>query len=281
MNGIPKWLNIALPIVPHISKIQHWINSINKHETIRKNLQTSVYFATPHASKTKRVYLYLHGYGSSVYETYPLTHTVAQTHNANIISQRIARHGIDLAPLEYLSPEEWFYSALQGLAIAQKLGDEVFVIGCSTGATLALLLSARSTAAQEMLQQILISPNCYPAEKALASLFLYPGSRYILENITRISSLGSSGNQVPKSKHRIIDAETKMQEEHCTLRSPTQAIAPMMQLVKCLWNILKKDPHSYSIPTTVISNPLDKEVSYPMIKKILRCLSRPSHHRRV
>lgn len=269
MYRIPYWINIPLPIVPTISKLTSWIRKIEEAYPIKPHLSTKIYFAsTP--QQTDIAYLYLHGYSASIHEISPVTEILATHTHSNIIFQRITRHGLSLAPMEYLSPKKWYYSALQGLAIANKLGKKVIVLSCSTGSTLSLLLSARNTAKNEMTHQVCVSPNCWPQPKLTCALFLLPILRNILENAPLIPIIGPHKNQTIRTRHIVSRPTSKLQEENCTLRVPTYAIGNMMQLIKLIWNIRKHSPHSYKIPASIILSDLDKEVLYSMTRKFFK-----------
>lgn len=275
MNAIPYWLDSPLPIVPHIKDLQAWIMQKENTSPVIPHLESTIHFHKKNQQAPICI-LYLHGFSASINETRPLADSIAKRLQANIIYQRIARHSLSLAPMEYLNPENWYYSALEGLAIAKKLGEKVIVMSCSTGGTLSLLLSARkqlgkNTASPEIYSQVLIAPNCWPHPK-MSSAFFLTKFHTIVESIPTIPVLGHMltpiKNQKEKnptrSPHLVYTAQSDEHAYNNTLRIPTNAITPMMHLVKLVWTIRKKQPHRYHIPAHIIASNEDKEVVFPM-----------------
>ncbi len=95
--------------------------------------------------KTKIAFLYLHGFSASQAEGDPVHKDLAKKYNANLFLSRLAEHGInrDDSNMINLSAGELESSAENALAVAEKLGDEVVVIGTSAGGTLTLFLASR------------------------------------------------------------------------------------------------------------------------------------------
>lgn len=280
MKQIPSWLDQELPLLPSIRNIEGWLQKTESVSPVRNNLETKVYFADARKkNQTDTAILYIHGYSASVNETQPLSKMLAKKLRANVVMLRVARHGISLAPMEYLSPELWYYSALQGLAIANVIGKKVLVISCSTGGTLSLLLSARKTVAQEMHQQVLISPNCWPHPKLSTWLFLTP-LHTVLEKLPTIPILGKimspgDGNNPELSPHIVYETQSELHAQNNTLRVPTTAIKPMMLLVQLIWTIKKKAHARYVVPTFVLASSRDREVIYNMTVKFFKNFHAP------
>jgi esterase/lipase len=95
--------------------------------------------------KTKIAFLYLHGFSASQAEGDPVHRNLAKKYNANLYLARLAEHGIDRgdSTMISLTTDEYIASAEKALAIAEKLGDEVIVMGTSAGGALTLLLASR------------------------------------------------------------------------------------------------------------------------------------------
>lgn len=95
--------------------------------------------------KTKIAFLYLHGFSASQAEGDPVHKDLAKKYNANLYLSRLAEHGIDKSDSTMigLTAGEYEVSAERALAIAEKLGDEVVVIGTSAGGALTLFLASR------------------------------------------------------------------------------------------------------------------------------------------
>lgn len=103
-----------------------------------------VWADTAKKEKTKIAILYLHGFSASQAEGEPVHRELAKKYNANLYLSRLAEHGTDLgdSTMINLNADEYEASAERALQIAERLGDEIIVIGCSTGGALALYLTS-------------------------------------------------------------------------------------------------------------------------------------------
>ena len=95
--------------------------------------------------KTKIAFLYLHGFSASQAEGDPVHRDLAKKYNANLYLSRLAEHGIDKgdSSMINLTASEFEASAENALSVAERLGNEVVVIGTSAGGALTLFLAAR------------------------------------------------------------------------------------------------------------------------------------------
>lgn len=95
--------------------------------------------------KTKIAFLYLHGFSASQAEGDPVHKDLAKKYNSNLYLSRLAEHGIDNgdSTMINLTADNYEKSAEEALAIAEKLGEEVIIIGTSTGGALTLFLASR------------------------------------------------------------------------------------------------------------------------------------------
>ncbi len=130
LPGLENYINQSEGRVKGLKPDNHariiWADSLNKE-------------------KTKIVFLYLHGFSASQAEGSPVHKDLAKKYNANLYLARLAEHGINNGDrtLIDLTAAEYEASAENALAIAEKLGDEVVVIGTSAGGALTLYLASR------------------------------------------------------------------------------------------------------------------------------------------
>ena len=120
-------------------------------------------------TRTRYAVVNLHGFSATRQETAPLAECVAAALGANLFETRLSGHGQTEQPLHEVRAEDWLDDTAEALAIGARLGDEVIVIGTSTGGTLALAMSD-DPAAATVSDIVLISPNVQPSDANAAWL---------------------------------------------------------------------------------------------------------------
>ncbi|NNC77891.1 MAG: alpha/beta fold hydrolase [Woeseiaceae bacterium] len=113
--------------------------------------------------RTRYSVVYLHGFSATRQEIAPTNERVADGLGANLFETRLRGHGHGERPMHEVRAEDWLADGIEALQIAAILGDEVIVIGTSTGATLALAL-ADHPLMQNVAAMVFISPNMAPAD---------------------------------------------------------------------------------------------------------------------
>jgi esterase/lipase len=111
---------------------------------LKPNNEARIVWADPdNPGKTPYSFLYVHGFGASQMEGYPVHRRLAEHFGANLYLTRLPEHGIrrDNA-FEFLTPEKLVAGVREGYSIAQNLGDTVVVIGSSMGGALSLILAS-------------------------------------------------------------------------------------------------------------------------------------------
>ena len=134
--------------------------------------------------KTEYAIVYLHGFRASHPEGDPVHRTIAQTFSYNLFLSRMEEHGITSEyPLRNLTVEKMLRSARFALAMGQKIGHKVILMGTSTGASLALWLASQRKFEQSISSLILYSPliRFYGfKQQAMMSAFTRKTLRYLL-----------------------------------------------------------------------------------------------------
>ncbi len=135
--------DIVLP--PDISGLEQ---QIAEEESSTRGLKPGneariVWADTSKKEKTRYSILYLHGFSASQAEGEPVHRNLARNIGANLYLSRLSEHGIDRgdSTMIFLNADEYLASAERALAIAGMLGEEVIVIGTSTGGAMALYLA--------------------------------------------------------------------------------------------------------------------------------------------
>lgn len=151
--------NSELPKVPEASQLDAFVASKEKAHKLRVNNEARIVWANDSIHQpTDVAIVYLHGFSASQEEGNPVHRNIARYFGCNLYLSRLAEHGIDTSEqLMNLTPEKYWESAKEALAIGMKLGKKVILMGTSTGGTQALQLAAQFPNQVQAL--ILYSPN--------------------------------------------------------------------------------------------------------------------------
>jgi alpha-beta hydrolase superfamily lysophospholipase len=141
--------------------------------------------------KTDYAIVYLHGFRASHPEGDPVHHNVAEHFGYNLYLSRLEEHGIDSKyPLLHLTEEKLLQSARFAFHIGRQIGQQVIIMGTSTGASLALWLASRDEFKDKISALVLYSPliRFYGIKQQLLRnavsrklLRLIPGKKYVIK----------------------------------------------------------------------------------------------------
>ena len=166
--------------------------------------------------KTKVAFLYLHGFSASQAEGDPVHRDLAKRYNANLYLSRLACHGIaggDTAMIS-LTADKYEASAEKALAIAERLGDEVIVIGTSAGGALTLFLASRHP---EINSIVLYSP----------CVALYDKTAVILDDPWGLQII----RRVKKGPVIQFDAENEIHANYWVTKYRLEALVALQDLI--------------------------------------------------
>jgi esterase/lipase len=154
----PKY-NTAMPLVPVADQLEKFIAASEATHKLRPNNEARVIWANDSSKqKTDYAIVYLHGFSASQEEGNPVHRNVAKQFGCNLYLARLAEHGIDTSEqLLNLTPDNYWESAKQALAIGKQLGNKVILMGTSTGGSQALQLAAAYP--NDVAALVLYSPN--------------------------------------------------------------------------------------------------------------------------
>lgn len=149
----------TIPTVPQSpDELEKYVaNQENKHK-LKPDNEARIVWADSTKKKTEYSVIYLHGFSASQEEGNPVHRDFARKFGCNLYLARMADHGVDTVDqLLYLTPDRWWASSKEALAIGKSIGEKVIVMSTSTGSTLALMLAAEYP--QDVFALINMSPN--------------------------------------------------------------------------------------------------------------------------
>lgn len=175
-----------------------------------------VVWAGEPGARTKRVVIYLHGFSATRQEIAPVPELVAKSLGANLFETRLASHGrLDNGPMD-AAAEAWVNDGVEALAVGRALGDELILIGTSTGATVAAAVASHPDF-ESVSGLVFVSPNFGPA-RAGSSIAIGPYGPQIMRALA--------------GEYLSWDAANEGQETFWTTRYRYSAVIEMMRLLE-------------------------------------------------
>jgi pimeloyl-ACP methyl ester carboxylesterase len=143
--GSPNFADNLPQIPADIITLESWIEEKEStHQDIKTNNQAKIHWYDEKLSPTEYSIVYLHGFGASHHEGYPVHINLADSLKANLYLARQKGHGLSSQEaFKGLTAESYMMSAMEALAVGQELGEKVILIGSSTGAAQAIWLAAQ------------------------------------------------------------------------------------------------------------------------------------------
>jgi alpha-beta hydrolase superfamily lysophospholipase len=210
--------------------------------------KTIVWADSSTQQKTAYALVMIHGYSATRQELAPMGDILAQKSGSNLFYTRLHGHGRNSEAMGNARADEWINDVAEAIAIGQRLGDNVILIGNSTGATLAVWAALQPEFRESIAGLVLISPNFYPANPMVA--------------VTR----WPWGLQIGKAimgDYREWEPRNEMERRYWTYRYRIEVMFSMMALVDLVEGL---DLNELRIPVLVIHSDRDQVVS---VKKLI------------
>ncbi|MEI4487066.1 alpha/beta fold hydrolase [Frigidibacter sp. MR17.14] len=233
-SGLPDWLvRVEAPfhdIIPGCQKRIRWAGEVG------------------HPTETALVYL--HGFSASGEELQPTLDRVAAGLGANLFLTRLHGHGRGPAAMAEPRAADWMEDLSEAVAVGERLGRKVWLIGCSTGASLAALAAADPRLAERLAGVVLVSPN-FGLGRPHWQRVNWPLARHWL----RLAMGGEIGFIPASPAHG----------RYWTCHYPPSALVPMGWTAR---RAARTDYGPVTLPTLILYSPEDHIVSVPEIRRI-------------
>jgi alpha-beta hydrolase superfamily lysophospholipase len=192
--------------------------------------------------RTALALVYLHGFSASRRDISPVVETLARTLQTNAFLTRLAAHGLT-SPAEFatVTPQDWLDDAREALAIGERIGERVILIGTSTGALLATMAALEGDASR-IAALILLSPN-FGIQDRRAAFISGP--------------LGPWLARIVIGKEYSFEPASSGHAEFWTTHYPSQGVVALMNLVNRARSL---ELRNLTIPTLVIYTNTDTVV---------------------
>ena len=192
-----RTVSVKTPIIPGAEKHIHW-------------------FGGKKDSRTHYSIVYLHGFSATRQEIAPVAEMVADALGANLFETRLSGHGLLQNPLAGVRAEDWLEDAAEALSVGAAIGEDIILIGTSTGATLALAMAGQPSF-KPVSNVVLISPNFAPRDPS-AEILTWPGGPQLAYMIAGTT--------------RSWEPHNEQQRRYWSTTYPMDAVIEMMRLVK-------------------------------------------------
>lgn len=215
-----------------------------RHSDITPGAEKKIAWANPELkNKTRFAFVYLHGFSATRQESMPVPGNIARHFESNIYYARLTGNGRSDDAMAKGSVNKWINDAAQALAIADSIGDQTIIIGCSTGASLGWWIAHQEAFRKQIHSLVFLSPNFGVADPR-AGILLWPWGAQIAKAIT-----GDYRESKPVSPEH---------EKYWACRYPTESLLPMMGMVKLTENY---SPKQTPFPVHVTYSPHDDTVN--------------------
>jgi len=256
-------LNFADNTIPtQLDQLENYLaDAESRFANIRKDCEKTIVWHAGKCVQRDLAIVYIHGFSASRMETWPLCDRLADSLKANLFYTRLTGHGQDGAAMAAATVDDWLNDGLEAMAIGQRIGKKIILVGTSTGGTLATWLAAQPSVAPRIHRLVLLSPNFAP-KNPMSALALWPPALRLFEKLF--------------GGWRCFTVSNDQQARYWTLRYPVNAIATMMHLVLLSWRV---DLKHATMPVLMMANPWDRVINVSMA--VARYRSFPSCHKKL
>src|SRR5258705_3898409 len=151
----------AMPAVPQSpDELEKYVAHQESKHKLKSDNEARIVWNDSTKKKTEYSVVYLHGFSASQEEGNPVHRDFARKFGCNLYLARMTDHGIDTVDqLLYFTPNRWWASSKEALAIGKAIGEKVIIISTSTGGTMALMLASEYP--QDVFALLNMSPNIF------------------------------------------------------------------------------------------------------------------------
>ena len=143
---------------------------------LRPGTEKKVLWSQGNFVKSKTSIVFIHGFSASRVEIDPVVDLIAAELNANVYFTRLRGHGQDGKALGEATYEQLLDDTIEAIEIGKLIGDDVVLIGCSTGCSLIHIALEQN---YDINAAIYISPNFGPKPIKGQALRI-PGAKFLV-----------------------------------------------------------------------------------------------------
>ncbi len=148
----------------------------NEVPNIRPDTEKKIIWASKNNQKTKTSLVFIHGFSATRSELSPVIEMLGKELQANVFFTRLKGHGQDGKALGEATFDDWMIDMQEAIEIGKAIGDNLVLIGCSTGCSLIHTILEQST---DIKAVIYVSPNFGP-KSYKGQLLRVPGAKLFM-----------------------------------------------------------------------------------------------------
>lgn len=209
---------------------------------LRPGEQKEVVWMDSTGARTPLSLVYIHGFSADRHEIAPVPERIADALGANLFYTRLTGHGRSEEAMGEATAQAWFQDVAEAVAVGERIGERVVLMGTSTGATLAVWAAAHEELRSRIAALILISPNFAPQD-GRSRMLLWPW--------------GASLAKAVQGPRHCWEARSEAHAAHWNTCYPVEALLPLMGVVERARTL---DVGEIQAPTLVFYTPDDRVV---------------------
>ncbi|KAL1526026.1 hypothetical protein AB1Y20_020847 [Prymnesium parvum] len=270
--------SLASPLPPSLSidGVEAFLESREQLAApLKPSCASSVRWAAGERTRRRVAVVFLHGFSASPRECDPLDARLALHLSAHLLRYRLSSHALSPAPRaalalrDALSRDALLADAAAAFALGLLLGEQVVLVGCSTGGTLATWLGAQPWAAPRLGALLLVSP-AYGLAKVSAPV--YDALKWLVVMLPR-AGRRALFRAIAGEEYRVPVVD-ELQAALWTMAYPTEAVAHCIELYLSIE--VGVDMRRISVPTLAMANPMDKVVDFKRTERNIKRMPRGS-----
>lgn len=222
-----------------------------RFDDIVEGAEKQIVWAFPTSrARTPVALVYVHGFSASAGEIRPAPDMAAEALGANLFYTRLAGHGRSDEAMAEPVVQDWMDDVAEAIAIGERLGETVVLIGTSTGGTLAAIAALHPDLRDRIDGIVFVSPN-FTVKAGGSEILTMPFAEQIVPLI-----LGAE---------RSFEPENEAHARFWTERYPSVAILPMGAAVAHARSLFYQNT---TIPALFVFSDADQIVDHTITRQI-------------
>nr|WP_306118392.1 MULTISPECIES: alpha/beta fold hydrolase [unclassified Roseitalea] len=194
--------------------------------------------------------VYLHGFSATKGELRPVPDMAAERLDANLYFARLTGHGRNGSAMAEATVQDWIDDTAEAIAIAERLGEHVVIIGTSTGGTLAAVAALHPDLRNRIAGIVFVAPN-FGVKASGSQLLAAPFARTLVPLIV--------------GETRGFEPINPAHARYWTTSYPSVALVPMAALVRHARGLIVEDA---DIPALFVFSDSDQVVDHAVTRRI-------------